>query len=332
VFIHDYCHILSVGEKQKKNMIIPANEDLIVGAVEKVSKSVVNIASVRMVQDQLFRVFPVEGVGSGIIVDSKGFILTNNHVVHDAQKLRITLKDGNVFNGVAIGTDEVTDLAVVKVDSKEALPFAQLGNSDQLKIGQIVIAIGNPFGLAGGPTVTAGIVSALNRSLQFETGALELIQTDAAINPGNSGGPLANTNGEVIGINTAKMPYAQGIGFAVPVNTARVIMKDLIETGRITKRPWMGIATIKITRQLAQYYRLPTNEGVLIAQVEPQSPADYADLRKGDIIEAIDGNKITNPSQMSLNIRKRTINEKIIITINRYGRRYDCQIQLLARP
>jgi len=313
-------------------MVIPANEDIIVGAVEKVSKSVVNIASVRMIQDQLFRVFPVEGVGSGIIVDSKGFILTNNHVVDDAQKLRITLKDGNVFNGVAIGTDEVTDLAVIKVDSKEALPFAQLGNSDQLKIGQIVIAIGNPFGLAGGPTVTAGIVSALNRSLQFETGALELIQTDAAINPGNSGGPLANTNGEVIGVNTAKMPYAQGIGFAVPVNTARIIMKDLIESGRITKRPWIGITTIKITRQLAQYYRLPTNEGVLIAQVEPQSPADYAGLRKGDIIDAIDGKKITDASEMSSNILKRSINEKITMTINRYGRQFDCQLQLLARP
>jgi len=313
-------------------MIFPANENLIVDAVEKVSKSVVNIASVRMVQDQLFRVFPVEGVGSGIIVDGKGFILTNNHVVDDAQKLRITLKDGNVFNGVVVGTDEVTDLAVVRVDSKEALPFARLGNSDQLKIGEIVIAIGNPFGLTGGPTVTAGIVSALNRSLQFESGALELIQTDAAINPGNSGGPLVNTNGEVIGINTAKMPYAQGIGFAVPVNTARVIVKDLMESGRITNRPWIGIATIKITRQLAQYYRLPTNDGVLIAQVESQSPADYADLRKGDIVEAIDGKKITDPSQMSSNIRKRSINEKIIMTINRYGRRFDCQIQLLARP
>ncbi|MGA8912471.1 MAG: trypsin-like peptidase domain-containing protein [Nitrososphaeraceae archaeon] len=313
-------------------MIFPANENLIVDAVEKVSKSVVNIASVRMVQDQLFRVFPVEGVGSGIIVDGKGFILTNNHVVDEAQKLRITLKDGNVFNGVVVGTDEVTDLAVVRVDSKEALPFARLGNSDQLKIGEIVIAIGNPFGLTGGPTVTAGIVSALNRSLQFESGALELIQTDAAINPGNSGGPLVNTNGEVIGINTAKMPYAQGIGFAVPVNTARVIVKDLMESGRITNRPWIGIATIKITRQLAQYYRLPTNDGVLIAQVESQSPADYADLRKGDIVEAIDGKKITDPSQMSSNIRKRSINEKIIMTINRYGRRFDCQIQLLARP
>jgi len=313
-------------------MIFPANENLIVDAVEKVSKCVVNIASVRMVQDQLFRVFPVEGVGSGIIVDGKGFILTNNHVVDEAQKLKITLKDGNVFNGVVVGTDEVTDLAVVRVDSKEALPFARLGDSDQLKIGEIVIAIGNPFGLTGGPTVTAGIVSALNRSLQFESGALELIQTDAAINPGNSGGPLVNTNGEVIGINTAKMPYAQGIGFAVPVNTARIIVKDLMESGQITNRPWIGIATIKITRQLAQYYRLPTNDGVLIAQVESQSPADYADLRKGDIVEAIDGRKITDPSQMSSNIRKRSINEKIIMTINRYGRRFDCQIQLLARP
>jgi serine protease Do len=317
--------------KKEKNMIIPADEDLIIEAVEKVGKSVVNIANVRMVQDQLFRIFPIEGVGSGIIIDSKGLILTNNHVVDKANNLKITLKDGNIFNGKAIGTDEVSDLAVVKVDSTEALPQAQLGNSDHLKIGQIVIAIGNPFGLTGGPTVTARIVSALNRSLQFESGALELIQTDAAINPGNSGGPLVNTNGEVIGINTAKMPYAQGIGFAVPVNSAKAIMKDLIENGYVINRPWIGISAIRITRQLTQYYKLPTNEGVLIAQVEPQSPADYADLRKGDIIEAIDGNKITDPSQTSSNIRKRRINEKIIITINRYGRRYDCKVQLLAR-
>ena len=196
-----------------------------------------------------------------------------------------------------------------------------------LKIGQIVIAIGNPFGLTGGPTVTAGIVSALNRSLQFESGALELIQTDAAINPGNSGGPIVNKTSQA-----AKMPYAHGIGFAVPVNSAKAIMKDLIENGYVINRPWIGISAIKITRQLAQYYKLPSNEGVLIAQVESQSPADYADLRKGDIVEAIDGRKITDPSQMSSNIRKRSINEKIIMTINRYGRRFDCQIQLLARP
>jgi serine protease Do len=313
-------------------MIIPVNEDLIINAVEKVSKSVVNIASVRMVQDQLFRVFPIEGVGSGIIVNQRGYILTNNHVVDKAHKLKITLRDGNVFNGVVIGTDKVTDLAVVRVDSKDALPSVQFGNSDELRIGQIVIAIGNPFGLVGGPTVTAGIVSALNRNLEFESGILELIQTDAAINPGNSGGPLVNTNGEVIGINTAKMPYAQGIGFAVPINAARAIMNDLIENGRVTNRPWIGIATMKITRQLSQYYGLPADEGALITKVEPYSPADNAGLRKGDIIEAIDGKRIDDPSQISSNIRKKSVNDSIGITVNRYGSSFEVQLKLEAHP
>lgn len=313
-------------------MIIPVSEDLVINAVEKVSKSVVNIASVRMVQDQLLRVFPIEGVGSGIVVNQRGYILTNNHVVDKAHNLKITLRDGNVFNGVIIGTDKVTDLAVVRVDSKDALPYVQFGNSDELRIGQIVIAIGNPFGLVGGPTVTAGIVSALNRNLEFESGILELIQTDAAINPGNSGGPLANTNGEIIGINTAKMPYAQGIGFAVPINAARTIMNDLIENGRVTNRPWIGIATMKITRQLSQYYGLPADEGALITKVEPYSPADNAGLRKGDIIEAIDGKRIDDPSQISSNIRKKSVNDSIGITVNRYGRSFEVQIKLDAHP
>jgi serine protease Do len=313
-------------------MIIPVNEDLIINAVEKVSKSVVNIASVRMVQDQLFRVFPIEGVGSGIIVNERGYILTNNHVVDKAHKLKITLTDGNVFNGVVVGTDKVTDLAVVRVDSKDALPSVQFGNSDGLRIGQMVIAIGNPFGLVGGPTVTAGIVSALNRNLEFESGILELIQTDAAINPGNSGGPLVNTNGEIIGINTAKMPYAQGIGFAVPINAARTIMNDLIENGRVTNRPWIGIATMKITRQLSQYYRLPADEGALITKVEPYSPADNAGLRKGDIIEAIDGKRIDDPSQISSNIRKKSVNDGVGITVNRYGKSFELQLKLEAHP
>ena len=296
-------------------MIIPVNEDLVINAVEKVSKTVVNIASVRMVQDQLFRVFPIEGVGSGIVVNQRGYILTNNHVVDKAHKLKITLRDGNVFNGVIIGTDKVTDLAVVRVDSKDALPYVQFGNSDELR-----------------PTVTAGIVSALNRNLEFESGILELIQTDAAINPGNSGGPLVNTNGEVIGINTAKMPYAQGIGFAVPINAARAIMNDLIENGRVTNRPWIGIATMKITRQLSQYYRLPADEGALITKVEPYSPADNAGLRKGDIIEAIDGKRIDDPSQISSNIRKKSVNDSIGITVNRYGRSFEVQLKLDAHP
>ena len=313
-------------------MIIPANEDIIVNAFEKVAKSVVNIASVRIVQDQVFRVFPIEGVGSGIVVDNKGYILTNNHVVDKAHKLTVTCTDRNVFSGQVVGTDKVTDLAVVRVDSKEALSTSQLGNSDMLKIGQTVIAIGNPFGLTGGPTVTAGIVSALNRNLQFENDVVGLIQTDAAINPGNSGGPLINTKGEVIGINTAKMSYAQGIGFAIPINTANAIMKDLIENGRVTNRPWVGIATIKITAELARYYRLPTNEGTLVAEVQAHSPADNAGLRKGDIIEEIDGRRIGDPSQISSDIRRKAVSDSISITVNRYGRRFEVELKLEAHP
>jgi serine protease Do len=312
--------------------MIPVNEDLIVNAVQNASKAVVNIASVRTVRDQLYRVFPAEGVGSGVIIDERCHVLTNNHVVEDAQKLKITLTDGRMFNGRVKGTDDATDLAVVKLDSTETLPFATLGNSDNLKIGQIVIAIGNPFGLTGGPTVTAGIISSLNRKIQFDKGILELIQTDAAINPGNSGGPLLNTNGEIIAINTAKMPYAHGIGFAVPINIARTVMNELIQNGRVINRPWIGISYVKITRQLAQYYRLPTTEGVLIANVEPDSPAGYAGLRKGDIIESVDGKRIDDTVEISLNLRKKNISDKLMMRVNRYGRHFEVTIQLQNRP
>jgi serine protease Do len=312
--------------------MIPVNEDLIVNAVQNVSKAVVNIASVRLVQDQLYRVFPAEGVGSGVIIDERCHVLTNNHVVEEAKRLKITLTDGRVFNGIVKGTDEATDLAVVQLDSTETLPFTTLGNSDNLKIGQIVIAIGNPFGLTGGPTVTAGIVSSLNRKIQFDKGVLELIQTDAAINPGNSGGPLVDTNGEVIAINTAKMPYAHGIGFAVPINTAKSVLNDLIQNGRVINRPWIGISYVKITRQLAQYYRLPTTEGVLIANVEPHSPADYAGLRKGDIIEAVDSKRIDDTVEISLNLRKKNITDRIIMSVNRYGLHFEVLVQPQNRP
>jgi S1-C subfamily serine protease len=318
-------------------VVVPVGEDLIANAAERVSKSTVNIASVKIVQDQLFRIFPVEGVGSGVIIDQNGYILTNNHVIDDAKRLKVTLTDGRMLNGKLIGKDEITDLAVVKAegistDESDVLPYALLGNSDDLKIGQVVIAIGNPFGLTGGPTVTAGIISSLNRNLQFENGMLELIQTDAAINPGNSGGPLVNTKGEVIAINTAKMPFAHGIGFAVPINIAKSIMNELIQNGRVTNRPWIGIASIKITKQLAHYYQLPVVDGVLIAQVEPYSPADDAGLRKGDIIEEIDSNRIKDPSQVSSQVRKKHVRDQILMVVNRYGRRIDVPLQLQARP
>ena len=311
--------------------MIPVDENVLVNAVDKVSKSVVNIASVRMMQDQLFRVFPVEGVGSGVIIDERGYILTNNHLIDDAERLKVTLPDGRVLRGKVAGMDETTDLAVVKVESDEPLPVAQLGDSASLKAGQIVIAIGNPFGLTGGPTVTAGIVSSLNRSIQARTGVLDLVQTDAAINPGNSGGPLINTKGEVVAINTANMPYAQGIGFAVPVNTAKEILKELVEKGKVS-RPWIGIASIKVTPRVARYYGLPSGEGALVAGVEPYSPADDAGLRRGDVIEEIDGSRVEDPSQISERVRKKKVNEKVTVTVNRYGRQLQLGVQVDERP
>jgi serine protease Do len=319
--------------------MIPVSDESIINAVEKVSRSVVNIASVRMMQDQLFRVFPVQGVGSGIILDDRGHILTNNHVIDDTDRLRVTFGDSRQVNAKTVGKDWVTDLAVVKAESRELysnseIRFqpAELGNSDELKVGQIVVAVGNPFGLTGGPTVTAGIISSLNRNVQFENGILELVQTDASINPGNSGGPLINTKGEVIAINTAKIPYGQGIGFAVPINTVKSILTDLIENGHV-KRPWLGISTIKIDSKIARYYRLPIAEGALIIKVEPYSPADNAGLRRGDVIEEIDGNKIQSPSQISSYIRKeKTANDRITATVNRYGRIFEIPFQLEAHP
>lgn len=319
--------------------MIPIPEESIINAVESVSKSVVNIASVRMMQDQLFRVFPVQGVGSGIVIDTRGHILTNNHVIDGTDRLRVTFGDSKQVNAKVVGKDEETDLAVVRAEldtnSNEdgiTLQPANFGNSEELKVGQIVMALGNPFGLTGGPTVTAGIISSLNRNVQFDNGILELVQTDAAINPGNSGGPLINTNGEVVAINTAKIPYGQGIGFAVPINTVKSVLTDLVDNGHVT-RPWIGISTVKLDPRIASFYRLPLVHGALIVNVEPYSPADNAGLRRGDIIEEINGNKIENPSQISSYIRKKkTVNDTVTVAINRYGRIYEVPLQLEARP
>jgi S1-C subfamily serine protease len=266
-----------------------------------------------------------------VVIDEKGYVLTNNHVIDDAERLKVTVTDGRVVKGKVVGSDEATDLAVIKVDAEQPLPAAELGNSDDLKAGQIVMAIGNPFGLTGGPAVTAGIVSSLNRSIQARSGVLELIQTDAAINPGNSGGPLVNTKGQVVAINTANMPYAQGIGFAVPINTAKSILKELIENGKVS-RPWIGVASMKLTPQLARYYGLPAREGALIAKVEPYSPADDAGLRKGDIIEEIDGSRVEDPTQIASHVRKKHLDDRLTLTVNRYGRQLTVPIQVDERP
>lgn len=328
--------------------MIPINEELLINAIEKVSKNVVNIASVRMVTDELLRIFPIEGVGSGIAIDNQGHILTNYHVVDHARRLKVTLYDGRAFNAKVIGTDKLTDLAVLKIehdsnnsssntsnnsDNKaiDSIPSAELGDSDNLKVGQIVIAVGNPFGLTGGPTVTTGIISSLNRNIEFEEGVLELVQTDAAINPGNSGGPLVNINGEVIAINTAKIPYAHGIGFAVPVNTAKTILQQLIENGKVN-RPWLGITTIKINSRIARYYRLPTNEGALVVKVEEYSPASDSGIRPGDIIEEIDEKRIEEITELSSRIKHKNVNEQTLLSVNRYGRRFTISVTLENQP
>jgi serine protease Do len=327
--------------------LISINEDTLISAIEKVTKNVVNIASVRMVTDELLRIFPIEGVGSGILIDNHGHILTNYHVVDHARRLKVTIYDGKTFNAKVIGTDKLTDLAVLKIefDSNspnninnntnnnrlDTIPSAELGDSDSLKVGQIAIAVGNPFGLTGGPTVTTGIISSLNRNIEFEDGILELVQTDAAINPGNSGGPLVNTNGEIIAINTAKIPYAHGIGFAVPVNTAKTILQELIQYGKVN-RPWLGVSTIKITSRIASYYRLPTNEGALVVKVEEYSPAADAGIRQGDIIEEIDEKRIEEITELSSRIKKKKVNEKTLLSVNRYGRRFDISVTLENQP
>ena len=328
--------------------MISINEDTLISAIEKVTKNVVNIASVRMITDELLRIFPIEGVGSGILIDNQGHILTNYHVVDHARRLKVTIYDGKTFNAKVIGTDKLTDLAVLKIefDSNspnnininnsninrlDTIPSAELGDSDSLRVGQIAIAVGNPFGLTGGPTVTTGIISSLNRNIEFEDGILELVQTDAAINPGNSGGPLVNTNGEIIAINTAKIPYAHGIGFAVPVNTAKTILQELIQYGKVN-RPWLGVSTIKITSRIASYYRLPTNEGALVVKVEEYSPAADAGIRQGDIIEEIDEKRIEEITELSSRIKKKKVNEKTLLSVNRYGRRFDISVTLENQP
>ncbi|TLY14034.1 MAG: trypsin-like serine protease, partial [Thaumarchaeota archaeon] len=213
--------------------------DQIVKAVEKLSGSVVSIDSVRLARDYRFGVVPLEGQASGVIIDSTGYIVTNNHVIDGAAKVQVTLKDGRTFIGEVVGTDPATDVALVRVDGVN-LPVAMLGDSESLKAGQIVLAIGNALGLPGGPTVSMGVIGALGRPLPGTDFVLEgFIQTDAAINPGNSGGPLADLSGNVIGINTAMIPFAQGVGFAIPTHTVNRVVEQILRHGRVV-RPFLG--------------------------------------------------------------------------------------------
>lgn len=271
------------------------------------------------------REYTQQSLGSGVIVNSKGYILTNNHVIKEADEIKVTLLDGRTFKGKIVGADPKTDLALIKVDAKDSLPIARLGDSDEVKIGSWAIAIGNPFGLDH--TMTVGVISAKGRAIgvaEYE----DLIQTDASINPGNSGGPLVNIRGEVIAINTAIVAGGQGIGFAIPINMAKKIIDDLIEHGKVI-RAWLGVYIQEITPELAEKFKgAEAKKGVLISMVMSDSPAEKAGLKRGDIILSVDGKNVSTPSELQKEILKRKFGQKVRLEILREGRIITVDIEL----
>jgi Do/DeqQ family serine protease len=333
------------------------NINFVSEVVQEVGPAVVRINASRTVEtkvpsvfhDPFFRQFfgnqipdiPEEqiqqGTGSGFIISEDGKIVTNAHVVEGAQEVSVHLKDGRVLQGKVLGADPLTDLAVIKIEA-ENLPVVKLGNSDNLIIGEWAIAIGNPLGLDN--TVTTGIISATGRtSSQIGVGdkRLDFIQTDAAINPGNSGGPLLNAQGEVIGINTAIIKNAQGLGFAIPINRATQIVEQLIADGKV-EHPYLGISMVtlneQIKQQLAQQseFNINEEEGVLIVKVIPNSPADQAGLKSGDVITKVEGEKVTDASTIQKAVQEKTIGSNLRLQLRRNNLDLDIPIQVGILP
>ncbi|MCD6529156.1 trypsin-like peptidase domain-containing protein [Candidatus Bathyarchaeota archaeon] len=290
------------------------SEESLVDIVEKATKTVVNISTLKVFHDVLYRIIPVKGMGSGFVFQENGYILTNSHVVEGARNVMVILTDGHVLEGRLIGDCRTADIAVIKVDA-DNLPVAELGDSDKLRVGQRVFAIGNPFGLAGGPTVTSGVVSALNRTIHSRDRIFyNLVQTDAAINPGNSGGPLINTEGKVIAISTAIIPYAQGIGFAIPINVAKTCSREIVLHGTV-RRPWLGITGLNINDEIADYYRLPVSRGILVVRVAPESPAYKAGLEKGDIILKFDDGSVARIEDLQTLLSTKKPGDRVLLNI-----------------
>jgi serine protease Do len=257
-----------------------------------------------------------QGAGSGVIISKDGYMLSNNHVVEDATEVKVTLANEKEYSAKVIGTDPKTDLAVLKIDADHDLPSATLGDSEQLKVGDWVVAIGNPFGL--NHTVTSGIVSAKGRVIG--AGPYDdFIQTDASINPGNSGGPLFNMNGEVVGINTAIIPQGQGIGFAIPIQTAKPLIPQLISNGEIT-RGYLGVNIQEITPELAEAMHLKGAEGALVADVVSGSPAEKSGIERGDIIIAFASRTIKDSHDLPVRVAATPVGEEVPVTVIRDGK------------
>ena len=334
---------------------LATRESSVVNAVRQVTPAVVNISSQYEIRknsnpfsgygmdpmlEKFFRDFYAPeferrekrtSLGSGVIIDGqRGFVLTNTHVVDKATTIAVTLNDKQEYEAVIVGMDPDSDLAVLKIQTDQKLPAIQMGNSDDIMIGEAVIAIGNPFGFSH--TVTTGVVSAVNRSIRTSQRVFhEFIQTDASINPGNSGGPFLNIDGELIGINTAIYAEAQGIGFAIPINRAKRIVSDLINYGAVVQA-WIGLTVQPIDANLSAYLNLQNSAGVIVTGVETESPASAAKLQEGDIIRFIDDFKIIGLSEYRSKLTQIAAGQTISIAVERNGKINKRTVQTAAYP
>jgi len=310
--------------------LLDAYSNAVISAAEKISPSVVNIEVHKRPEGRRTTHYRLpdetHGSGSGFIFTPDGFILTNSHVVHLANRIDVTLADGRRFQGDLVGDDPDTDLAVVRVDGSK-FAATPLGDSQRIRVGQLVIAIGNPYGFQC--TVTSGVVSALGRSLRSMSGRLidNVIQTDAALNPGNSGGPLVNSRGEVIGVNTAVILPAQGICFAIAINTAKFVAGKLIQEGKI-RRSYIGLGgqNVSLHRRFVRFFNLPVESGVLVVSIEKKSPAQRAGLSEGDIVIAFDGKPVAGIDDLHRILTGEKVGVHMTLTILRRSEKLEIDI------
>lgn len=304
----------------------------IVKAASKVGPAVVGITNKRLARDFFNRIVDASGTGSGVIYKSDGYIVTNHHVIEGAKEILVQLSDGRELPAKLLGSDSITDLAVIKIDAKN-LPTATFGDSDAIMVGETAIAIGNPLGLELRGTVTAGVVSALNRTVKIGDSDVPLIQTDAAINPGNSGGALVNADGEVIGINSRKVAAGgvEGLGFAVPSNIVKSVVRDLEKNGAVT-RPYLGVYLMDKEALDNSHFEYDLQGGVLVYKIAPNSPIAKAGIKPMDVIIKINGEKVSRASELRAKLFTHKVGDVVTLTVLYRGETHDYKVTLGAAP